>query len=185
MHCNKRVFVFLVGVVLLPFVSAQPAQASKEGGLSLFSVKLDSPGMDESGPVHVEMKRSDEGIKQLIVSAFGRTGAAPSQLLESIKEKRWLNGIQLSWEKGYRLTGGRTVYVSLTEGGSWGGVVVAVIGFGEDGKFRVVENLSRDEVEEKAAKIANNADLQRGYPAVLTSARGSSTGTEAAQYRLS
>jgi hypothetical protein len=156
MGCDKRFFIFLLGAVLLSFILAQPASASKEGGLSLYSVMLDSPGTNESGPVHVEMKRSDEGIEKLMVAAFGRNETAPSQLLQSIKEKKWLNGVQLSGEKGYQFTGGRTVYVSLTEGGSWGAVVVAVIGFSEDGKFRVVDNLSREEVEKKAAKIANN-----------------------------
>jgi hypothetical protein len=153
MQRNPRFFTALLGVVLLPLALARPACADKEGGLSLFSVILDTPGIDESGPVHVEMKRSDEGIKRLAVTAFGRTGTVPSQLLESIKVKRWINGVQLSFSKGYRLTGGRTVYILLTEGASWGIVVVAVIGFSEDGKFRVLDNLSPEEVKEKAAKV--------------------------------
>ena len=73
MHRNARFFMFFTGVVLMTFLLARPANASKEGGLSLYSVILDSPGVDESGPVHVEMKRSDEGIEKLIVSAFGKT----------------------------------------------------------------------------------------------------------------
>jgi len=49
--------------------------------------------------------------------------------------------------------GGKTVYLSLTEGGTAGVVVVAVIGFSEDGKFKLFDNLSRKEFEEKAARI--------------------------------
>jgi hypothetical protein len=155
MRCNRCFLKAILGAVLLPLILAPPANASKEGGLSLYRVILDSPGTDKSGPVHVEMQRSDEGIEKLMVSAFGRNETAPSQLLQSIKEKRWLNGVQLSWEQGYELTGGKKVYVMLTEGGSWGGVVVAVIRFSEDGKFKVFGNLSREEVEKKAEKIAN------------------------------
>lgn len=154
MRCSRRFFVVILGAVLLPLVWAAPANASKEGGLSLYSVILNSPGTDKSGPVRVEMRRSDEGIEKLMVSAFGRNETAPSQLLQSIKEKRWLNGVQLSWEQGYELTGGRKVYVMLTEGGSWGVVVVAVIRFSEDGKFAIGTNLSREEVEKKSEKIA-------------------------------
>jgi hypothetical protein len=153
MHRSSSLFIFLLGAVVMPLVLARPAYASKEGGLSLYSVKLDSQGMDDSGPVHVEMKRSDEGIESLKVSAFGKTETAPSALLESIKQKSWLNGVQLSWERGYRDTGGKTIYLSLTEGGAWGVVVVAVIGFNEDGKFRVFVNLSNEEVEKKAARV--------------------------------
>lgn len=156
MRHKKGLFSLLPGAVLLSFLLTQPANADKEGGLSLYSVMLDSPGMGDSGPVHVEMQRSDEGIEKLVISAFGKNEAAPPQLLQSIKEKKWLNGLQLSWSRGYRLMGGRTVYVSLTEGGSWGAVVVAVIGFSEDGNFRIFDNLSREEAKEKAEKIANN-----------------------------
>jgi hypothetical protein len=156
MHHKRGLFSLLPGAVLVSFLLTQPAYADKEGGLSLYSVMLDSPGTSDSGPIHVEMKRSDEGIETLAISAFGKSELAPPELLKSIKEKKWLNGIQLSWSKGYRLTGGRTVYVSLTEGGSWGAVVVAVIGFSEDGNFKVFDNLSRDEAKEKAEKIANS-----------------------------
>jgi hypothetical protein len=152
---KRRVFSFLPVAVLVSFSLTQIANADKEGVLSLYSVMLDSPGMDDSGPVHVEMKRSDEGIDKLVISAFGRNETAPPQLLQSIKEKKWLNGLQLSWSRGYRLTGGRTVYISLTEGGSWGAVVVAVIGFSEDGNFRVFDNLSREEAKKKSEKSAN------------------------------
>ena len=149
MRCNRCFFIALLGAVLLPLILAPPAKASKEGGLSLYRVILDSPGTDKSGRVHVEMQGSDEGIGKLMVSAFGRKETASSQLLQSIKEKRWLNGVQLSWEQGYELTGGKKVYVMLTDGGSWGVVVAAVIRFSEDGKFKVFDNLSREEVEKK------------------------------------
>lgn len=147
MRYKKRIFSFLPSAVLVSLLLIQPASADKEGGLSLYRIMLDSPGMDDSGPVHVDIKRSDEGIEKLAISAFGRNGTAPSQLLQLIKEKKWLNGLQLSWSKGYRLMGGRTVYISLTEGGSWGVVVVAVIGFSENGSFRLFDNLTREEAE--------------------------------------
>jgi hypothetical protein len=153
MHRNSSSFMFLLCAVLTPLALAQPTYASKEGGLSLYTVKLDSPGMDDSGPVHVEMKRSDKGIETLKVSAFGKTETAPSALLGSIKQKRWLNGVLLSWERGYPDMGGKTIYLSLTEGGTAGAVVVAVIGFSEHGKFEVFGNLSNEEVAKKAARV--------------------------------
>jgi len=152
---TKKLFTLLPGAILLSSFLVQTASADKEGGLSLYSMTLDSPGTDNSGPVHVEIKRSDEGIEKFVVSAFGRNETAPLRLLQSIKEKRWLSGLQLSFSRGYRLTRGKTVYVSLTEGGSWGAVVVAVIGFSEDGKFKVFDNLSRQEVEKKFGRGAN------------------------------
>jgi hypothetical protein len=146
MRCDMRFFMFLVGAVLLPFILARPANASKEGGLSLYSVILDSPGLDGSGPVHVEMQRSDEGIDRLMISAFGRTEMAPSELLQSIKRKAWINGVQLSWVKSFVSRGG-SLNVVLTEGGSWGAIVVAVIGFSMDGTFAIGTNLSQEQVE--------------------------------------
>jgi hypothetical protein len=147
MSHNNRFLMALLGVVLVLLVFPLPAHASKEGLLSLYSVILDSPGTTESGPVHVEMKRSDSGIGKLMVSAFGRNETAPPQLLQSIKRKAWINGVQLSWG-GSGIKGGRYLNVVLTEGGSWGAIVVAVVAFSEDGKFAIVTNLGQDQVEE-------------------------------------
>ena len=150
----RRLFLgFLLGSGVLAFTLARPANASKEGGLSLYNVVLDSPGMLGSGPIHVEMKRTDDGIGELAVSAFGRNEMAPPELLESINEKDGISGVMLSWEQGYKVMGGQTVYILLTEGASWGNVVVAIIKFSEDGKFGVVENLSHEEVGKKFDKI--------------------------------
>lgn len=147
MRCNRRFFSLFLGAVLLPLAFVPPANASKEGVLLLYSVILDSPGMDGSGPVHVEMKRSDIGIEKLIISAFGSSEAAPSQLLRSIKSQARINGVQLSWVKDFGFGGRRNLNIVLTEGGSWGAIVVAVIGFSEDGKFGIVTNLSQEQVE--------------------------------------
>ena len=43
----------------------------------------------------------------------------------------------------------------LTEGGSWGCSVLAVIQFSEDGKFELFENLSREEAEKKSENSEN------------------------------
>lgn len=145
MRCRMHFFIPLL--VLLPLILATPASASKEGGLSLYRVILDSPGTDESGPVHVEMQRTDKGIQKLMVSAFGRSETASSQLLQSIKRKAWINGVQLSWVEGFGFTGRGNLNIVLTEGGSWGAIVVAVIGFSEDGKFAIGTNLSQKQVE--------------------------------------
>lgn len=145
MKCNKRFVMALLGAVLLPLVFALPAHASKEGLLSLYRVILDSPGTTESGPVHVEMQRSDRGIEKLRISAFGRNESAPPELLQAIKRKAWINGVQLSWGG---ITGQRYASVVLTEGGSWGAIVVAVVGFSENGKFWIGTNLSQEEVED-------------------------------------
>ena len=145
MSCNKSLVLALLGAVLLTLVFALPAHASKEGLLSLYRVILDSPGTTESGPVHVEMQRSDRGIDKLRISAFGRNESAPPELLQAIKRKAWINGVQLSWG---RTPGKRNVSVVLTEGGSWGAIVVAVVGFSENGKFSIIKNLSQEQVEE-------------------------------------
>jgi hypothetical protein len=145
MSCNKSLVIALLGAVLLTLVFALPAHASKEGLLSLYRVILDSPGSTESGPVHVEMQRSDRGIDKLRISAFGRNESAPPELLRAIKRKAWINGVQLS---SGGITGERYASVVLTEGGSWGAIVVAVVGFSENGKFSIIKNLSQEQVEE-------------------------------------
>ena len=99
MRYRKLFFGFFTFSMILFFVLATPANASKEGGLSLYNVVLNSPGMDDSGPIHVEMQRTDKGIERLSISAFGRNDVAPIPLLQSIKEKEWINGILLSWSK--------------------------------------------------------------------------------------
>ena len=148
MSCNKSLVLALFGAVLLTLVFALPAHASKEGLLSLYRVILDSPGSTESGPVHVEMQRSDRGIDKLRISAFGRNESAPPELLQAIKRKAWINGVQLSGGAG-------GLNVVLTEGGSYGAIVVAVIGFGDDGKFSIVTNLSQEQLEEAERRFSN------------------------------
>jgi hypothetical protein len=138
--------MFLPGAVLLALILAPPASATKEGPLPLYSVILDSPGMGDSGPVHVEMRRSDKGIEKLIISAFGRSETAPTQLLRSIKMNALINGVQLSWVRGFG-KGKGNLNVVLIEGVSMGALVVAEIGFGDDGKFAIGRNLSQEQVE--------------------------------------
>lgn len=145
--------LLLLGLLFAIGGVSQVVVASGEGGLSLYSVVLESPGMDGSGAVHVALKRTDEEIESLVVSAFGKKVSAPKKLLRSIKEKEQISGAQLSYSSG-NLSGGNSVYIALTEGASWGTTIVAIIQFRSDGSFRIIENLSRSEADERAEKIA-------------------------------
>jgi hypothetical protein len=94
--------------------------------LPLSRIQLDSPGLDTSGPVHVEGSQSDKGVLEIKVLAFGKLQSlAPSQLARL--DGLTFNSIGLSYSRGYKNMGGSSVYLLLCQGFSGGNSVVAVI----------------------------------------------------------
>ena len=82
--------------------------------LSEFHFK--SEGVNDSGVVIVEGEKDAQGLfKKLSVKAFGKTFDISGEALKRFPIKT-PNGIQLSYEKGYKEPGGRTVYVNFLFG---------------------------------------------------------------------
>jgi hypothetical protein len=98
-------------VLLVPIV----AHGSQEGALALSSFTIQSPGIGESGPVTISGTQNANTVTALNVKAFGKEfNLAPKQLQEL--KGLGANGVQLSYERGYKELGGRTLYLQLSFG---------------------------------------------------------------------
>lgn len=103
----------IVAVILLITGSAI---ASQEGMLPFSEFKIESEGIGESGAVTVEGKKDPDGnYQKIVVKAFGMTIEISKELLGKIPSK-YQNGIQLSYERGYEVLGGRTIYIMFLSG---------------------------------------------------------------------
>lgn len=128
---KKIVSIFLI---LGLFVSY--ALASQEGVLSFSSFIVESPGIGESGPVVVSgEKNSKNEIISLNIEAFGRK----YELTEKLKEipRLLYNGIQVSYEHGYKELGGKSIYVSLSVGFTSGVTEKILIIVTESGRIEI------------------------------------------------
>ena len=108
------------------------AVASQEGILSLGTFQFSSHGVGQSGPVIVSGARKGEEVTAFCVQAFEQTKCLSKEQLVQASGSM-VNGLQISYEAGYRETGGRTVYVVLSKGfvsGRNESKVVAVSEFG-------------------------------------------------------
>ena len=107
---KKRVFLAMC-LLALPAC----AVASKEGILPLSSFRLELDGIGQSGKIIVEGKGDTDGhLLSLKVTAFGKQYVVPRDRLAQFRVTA--NGVRISYEAGYRETGGRTVYVQFQMG---------------------------------------------------------------------
>jgi hypothetical protein len=113
--CNGSVTAFLLLVTAVCLLQTGQARASQEGMLKWSSFTIESEGIGSSGPISVSGKQDSSGIKALRVRAFGRTYELSPAHLEDLKAMI-TNGMQLSYEGGYKDLGGRTLYVQLSSG---------------------------------------------------------------------
>jgi hypothetical protein len=122
-------------IALASFVSS--AQASKEGILPLSNFRIESDGIGNSGKVIVEGKQGkDDRLLSLKVTAFGKEYVIPKNQLAELKGVA-ANGVLLSYEGGYRQTGGRTIYVQLQMGFTSSTRTRALITLTEDGTIQI------------------------------------------------
>ena len=125
-----------MALALLAF--SMPLFASKEGILTLDKLQIESNGIGESGPVKVSGTQTPGGVTALRVEAFGKTiQLSPSQLMEL--DGGQYNLIQLSYERGYKELGGRTIYIKLSKAFTSGEVRAVVVVVTEDGKVKVTK----------------------------------------------
>jgi hypothetical protein len=103
-----RIAVF---TVLLIF--SMTAFASQEGVLAFDNLHVDSKGIGESGPVVVDVIQRDRGIQRFSVHAFDRSYELTESQLRELGPGMY-NSIQVSYERGYKELGGRTIYIKVS-----------------------------------------------------------------------
>jgi hypothetical protein len=124
--------------LLFTLLCAAPvANASQEGVLVLGSFKIESPGLGESGPVVVSGRQGPSGFESLEIGAFGKTFTVTKPQLKEM-QGGLVNGLQLSYERGYANLGGRTLYLRFSKGFTSGVVDAKVITVTEGGTITVV-----------------------------------------------
>jgi hypothetical protein len=139
-HRATALVVIFASLALLSVV----AVASEEGVLRLGEFRIQSPGVKQSGPVVITGKQSDTEIVALSVQVFGRTiNLTKSQLLQL--KGQYVNGLQLTYEAGYREVGGRTVYLILSSGFTSGIVTTQLIEINEQGSVKIGISKSRQD----------------------------------------
>lgn len=96
-------------------LGATRAYASQEGILAWSLFSIESPGIDGSGPVSILGKQATTGPAAVTIKAFGRTYILGKNHLQKLKGVR-MNGMLLSYERGYKDLGGRTLYIQVLRG---------------------------------------------------------------------
>ena len=120
----------------------QPAVASKEGVLSFSEFVIKSDGLKGSGEITVTGNKTKDGkYEKISVFAFGKILLVPKEILDQIPS-RYQNGIQLSYERGYLKTGGRTVYIVFHKGFTSGIGDRFIIAVKENGSSGIIQNNS-------------------------------------------
>jgi len=114
------------------------AVASQEGVLRLNSFRLSSPGIGQSGPVAISGEQSAKRLVSLTVQAFGHTVSLSKDQLAKLRGG-FFNGLQMSYEAGYRESGGRIVYIVVSKGFTSGAQETQVISVNEHGRVAIKE----------------------------------------------
>jgi len=118
------------------FIFSSAAYADMEGKMPLSNMRLDSTGIDDSGPVRVEITQSKNKFESVRVTAFGKSIVlTPAQL--TALGATTANSLGLAYSQGYTSTGGRTVLVLLSGGYSSGVRLISTVAFTESGELRI------------------------------------------------
>src|SRR5450830_359243 len=107
--------IFRTAFALLMVSISTCAWASKESVLSLNSFQVSSAGTGDSGPVIIAGEQDAQRLLSLTVSAFGRRVSLNQEQLGKLKPGLF-NGVQISYESGWKEVGGHTVYIVLSKG---------------------------------------------------------------------
>jgi len=115
------------------------ANASQEGVLSFSEFTIKSTGIGKSGAVEIVGTKNEDGVFSSIrVSAFGKMFSFPEKILIQIPAVNQ-NGIQLTYEAGYRTLGGKTIYIQFQKGFTSGVQSTFIVSVNEQGKFKVLK----------------------------------------------
>lgn len=131
-------FYLIVGVALILFMGFPTfAMADMEGRMPFAHIQYDSAGLDNSGPVRVDVFQGKNGISELKIFAFGALHTVAKAQLGAINGHVF-NAVGISYSRGYSKVGGRTVYVLLYQVFSSGAKAVAMVVIREHGNAQVV-----------------------------------------------
>lgn len=111
--------------------------ASEEEVLNLSDFVVKSEGIDSLGAVQVTgTVGNDLSVTSLKIDAFGKEYNLSQEQLLKIP-KGYYNGVQLSYEVGYKETGGKTVYIVLHMGFVSGVMNRVLVSLTESGNIEV------------------------------------------------
>jgi hypothetical protein len=112
---ERRLRLVLAALLAFSLLAVAPAHGSQEGALKWSSFSIDSEGIGSSGPVSISGKQDATGITAMTIKAFGRTYELGKEHLDKLKSI-FMNGMQVSYEGGYKDLGGRTLYIQVSRG---------------------------------------------------------------------
>lgn len=127
----------IILLIVLMLLLTSNVFASQEGVLSLSSFSIESKGIGSSGPVSISGTKNDKNeFTLLTIKIFGKEYKISDEDLKKIPAKPY-NGIQLSYEHGYKELGGRTIYIILQFGFTSGNRDRTLITVTESGTVKV------------------------------------------------
>ncbi|MFH1074863.1 MAG: hypothetical protein V1752_07230 [Candidatus Firestonebacteria bacterium] len=131
----KKIF-FAVFVFTLISMNAF---ASEEGVLKLSKFTVESKGIGNSGPVKISGEQNQQNeITSLKIEAFGKDYKISDESLKKLP-KAMYNGIQVSYEEGYKELGGKTIYIIFQMGFTSGVTKQVVLSLAENNTVNVEE----------------------------------------------
>ncbi len=127
--------IFLIALLLF----ATQTFASQEGALAFENFEINSRGIGESGPILIIGKTNSNGkYESIIVKAFNRSIPIEKSVLDQIPFNSQ-NGILLTYESGYKLLGGKTLYIQFQFGFTSGLIQKFIVSVNEEGAVNVLE----------------------------------------------
>lgn len=132
-------WTLLIAIVVLLSCLALPrsAMADMEGRIPFAHIQYDSLGIDNSGPIKIDVIQDKNGVHELEVLAFGAVHTIAKDQLGVIKGYN-SNAVGASYSRGYPNIGGKTVYVLLYQVFSSGTQAVAMVVIREHGSAKVI-----------------------------------------------
>lgn len=129
---KKLLFAFFVLILIQPIV-----HASEEGVLKLSDFTIKSNGIGNSGPVVITGSKNDQNeFTDLKINAFANEYKISDRDLAKIPPVSY-NGIQLSYEEGYKELGGRTIYIIFQRGFTSGINKKVLLSLAENGSVTI------------------------------------------------
>ncbi|MBI4651824.1 hypothetical protein HY745_11185 [Candidatus Desantisbacteria bacterium] len=144
-------------VILSIFLLQSPVFASQEGVLQLSSFTIESKGIGSSGPVKISGDQNQQNeIVSLKIEAFGEEYKISNENLKKLP-KILYNGIQISYEEGYKSLGGKTIYIVFQKGFTSGIKEQTVLSLTENNTVKI-EEIKLDE-KNKTTKLTKDEVL--------------------------
>jgi hypothetical protein len=123
-------------IIIAGLLLCSTSFASQEGIIALSNIAIQSKGIGSSGPIAITAKAGKNcTYSSFRISAFGKQYTLSKT--ERSKLNRCYNGIMLSYERGYKILGGKTLYINLLFGFNSGIRHKTRVVFKANGKLRI------------------------------------------------